>query len=701
MTRDWFEAASRGDRCALEAAAAEMAGTRDEAQETALMRAVRAGRLESVEVLVPYEAGCQNGTGYTALALAALLGNEEGCRALLPTEAAIPLPSGITPLMLAASVGASACIGCLLERYGAEHDQEGRTALDYAVSGDMDTVVQQLLRNGTPFVAADVSRAIVTATLCGASKSLLLLQERFQTMQTQRGCYKCKDLEAYIMHLEAENRRLDNENVEKQAELEKRGAVIDFLNARISELLPLTRMSRILSRPIPGYREKEDEDSHVVVIEGKEYQIPKQKRQILNTQGLKVDVTDPRNIELNVGAFCDYLRFALRFYSLPALQDSLKDRLGTCVKSTLRDSLLSIKDTSERLMVGLCNLIGLIDQTVTISNDDISNPVHLTPLMRGCIEKNTSTVRTALQYAGMTDRYGRTALMHSAIVGYRTAAVILGPLEGEQVDGDRHTALWYALHNEHFDVADAILEWDYPEYQRLVTDANQYGLTPLMQAAEENDVIKCFAYIRLGLACKQDYQGCTAQMFAAAACAIDTTRLLVRFERGLRDLQGRTALYRAAIAGSTEIVHLLLEAEHGLRCLGNDWTALMGAAYSAQLGSVCILKDSESTLRATDSCTALMLASQMGADACVKELVGREARLTTTEAYHKGAGWTALMMAIYNGHLECVTVLLQYEHAVVPEGMTLLDYAEHPDPRVSLETKHAIFQLIRKLPSGI
>ncbi|TNJ28799.1 Ankyrin repeat protein 1 [Giardia muris] len=695
MTRDWFEAASRGDRCALEAAVADMAGRKDQDQETALMHAVRAGQIESVKFLAPYESGCQNGAGYTALALAALLDDEKGCRALLPTEAKISLPSGITPLMLAASVGSSACIDCLLEYYGAEHDQEGRTALDYAVSGDMDRVVQQLLRKGTLFAAADVSQAVVTATLCGASRSLLLLQESLQTMQIQTKCYKCKDLERYIMHLEAENRRLGQENAEKQAELERRGMVIDFLNARVSELLPLTRMNRILSRQIPGYTEKDDEDSHVVVIEGREYRIPKQKRQILNTQGLKVDVTDPRNIELNVGAFCDYLRFALRFYSLPALQDTLHGHIETYKKSAIRDSLLGIKDTSERLMVGLCNLIGLIDQAVTLSNDDISNPAHLTPLMRGCIEKNTSTVRTTLQYAGMTDRYGRTALMHSAIVGYRTAAVILGPLEGEQVDGDRRTALWYALHNEHFDVADAILEWDYPGYQRLPMDVKKHGFTHLMEAAEENDIIRCFAYVRLGFACKQDYQGRTAQMFAAAASAIDTTRLLVRFERGLRDLQGRTALYRAAVAGSIEIVNLLLEAEHGLRCPGNDWTALMGAAYSAQSDTVCILKEKECTLRATDSCTALMFAAQVGADKCINELVDREAGLTTTDAYHKGAGWTALMIAVYNGHLECVQILLQHEHTIVPEGRTLLDYAENPDARVSLETRNAIIHLIR------
>lgn len=132
----WFELVERQDTIAIAHQLKKYAGQRNSEGLTALMFAARHNLHDSIKALLKAEATLTTAEGYTALMFAASLGNYVACELLLHAEGAIGLEDGRTALFLAASENHDTCIFLLAQYLGSTRDIYGRTALDYCVYAD-------------------------------------------------------------------------------------------------------------------------------------------------------------------------------------------------------------------------------------------------------------------------------------------------------------------------------------------------------------------------------------------------------------------------------------------------------------------------------------------------------------------------------------------------------------------------------------
>ena len=137
---------------------------------------------------------------------------------------------------------------------------------------------------------------------------------------------------------------------------------------------------------------------------------------------------------------------------------------------------------------------------------------------------------------------------------------------------------------------------------------DENGVTTLMEAASRNDVDAVERYIpyqarmvaRFVKAGRVEIREGTALMVAAALGHVETVRLLMRCEGGMRDSEEWTALMWAALVGRTEVVRLLLDAEGGMQ-RGKGFTALMLAAGHDHLDCVKLLLEKERDISGVDA----------------------------------------------------------------------------------------------------
>ncbi|EFO60875.1 Protein 21.1 [Giardia lamblia P15] len=131
-------------------------------------------------------------------------------------------------------------------------------------------------------------------------------------------------------------------------------------------------------------------------------------------------------------------------------------------------------------------------------------------------------------------------------------------------------------------------------------DANEKGVTELMEAVKRNDMDAVKRYIpqqagmvaeSVKVASIRIYEG-TALMVAAVLGHVETARVLMEYESGMRSSNEYTALMWAAANGRTEVVRLLLETEGGMQ-KDKGWTALAGAASLGHLECVKLLLEKE------------------------------------------------------------------------------------------------------------
>ncbi|KAE8305551.1 Ankyrin repeat protein 1 [Giardia duodenalis] len=126
------------------------------------------------------------------------------------------------------------------------------------------------------------------------------------------------------------------------------------------------------------------------------------------------------------------------------------------------------------------------------------------------------------------------------------------------------------------------------------------GVTTLMEAAKRNDVdaVKRYIHYQARMVARfvtagmvEIYDG-TALMVAAVLGHVETVKLLMRCEGGMRSSNDLTALMWAAANGRTEVVKLLLDVEGGMT-KDKDFTALTAAAYFGRLDCVKLLLEKE------------------------------------------------------------------------------------------------------------
>lgn len=105
-------------------------------------------------------------------------------------------------------------------------------------------------------------------------------------------------------------------------------------------------------------------------------------------------------------------------------------------------------------------------------------------------------------------------------------------------------------------------------------------------------------------------------------------------------------------------------------------TALMIAARTNNIELVKLLMDKEANLTRDDGVTALMQAAQANACDCLRLLSSKEAGRCTNDEFLYGHGYTALMFAASNGHLDSVKILVRQEASIkLADGRRAIDLA--------------------------
>ena len=237
---------------------------------------------------------------------------------------------------------------------------------------------------------------------------------------------------------------------------------------------------------------------------------------------------------------------------------------------------------------------------------------YVTPLMIAVSEKDLDGVKSNMQYAGIVNDFGETALMMAVDLSFVDAVKLLVDEEAGIVSGAGLTALQLALQSNNLKIADILKAREGVPSDNLIKESGRQ--TDLMYAAEDNNLVNvyCFSSVQARL---QDMNGRTALMYAAAASRFEAARLLYKLESGIRGNKGETALMAAAYAGSGSIARLLVSKE--AKCMGlyepeisEEHSALMIAAYNGHVACVRILAQSEHSLVTPSGNSALVFAEK-------------------------------------------------------------------------------------------
>jgi hypothetical protein len=173
-------------------------------------------------------------------------------------------------------------------------------------------------------------------------------------------------------------------------------------------------------------------------------------------------------------------------------------------------------------------------------------------------------------------------------------------------------------------------------------------------------------------------QPSSLEKFLRAANEGDARTVAALLSQGLEpdsaDAQGNTVLMIASRLGHVEVVKVLIGRAHVTRISAHGDTALNFAALAGHLEIVKLLVDNGAPLTTSTGWTPLHYAAFENRTEVVKYLIGKGA---SKDALAPN-GYTALMLAARNGHMESTIVLLYGDADVgikAPGGETALSIA--------------------------
>ncbi|ESU45405.1 Ankyrin repeat protein [Giardia duodenalis] len=280
------------------------------------------------------------------------------------------------------------------------------------------------------------------------------------------------------------------------------------------------------------------------------------------------------------------------------------------------------------------------DKTLSISelNPDKANSLILAVEVKD-VEKIMQLIPT---HAGRATLDGRTALMVAAEQEMIDVVRLLAPKEAKMAlkaprifEGE--TALMQVARRGLISAVTALAPYE----AKCVRRDGQTALMIAAQAQKKN-VVDVLIHFEHGLT---DEDGWTALKIASNFGYLDIVESLVSFEAGIADDTGETALMVAANKGFLDIVKSLQPAEIKMQTTEGQ-TALMCAVHKGH-ASICeLLAPEEAKLKKVDGTTALMCAAYANSLECVRLLLHMEEGMQTNSLYPKGAGYTALLLAI-------------------------------------------------------
>lgn len=296
--------------------------------------------------------------------------------------------------------------------------------------------------------------------------------------------------------------------------------------------------------------------------------------------------------------------------------------------------------------------------------------------------------------AGMKDIHGCTALMHAVNHLHDSVVNLLAPLEGAIQDNQGNTALMHLIlttHNVSIKIepvpaalhhAASILQGK--RGAEALCPKNTYVLYERSTIRQMMKILEILRPIEHSV---KNKLGQTALIFAAANGNFDAVRALLGVECTKQDNYGFTALMYAIKSRNVNSALLLIPLESHLVTWKNDTALMMTARYG--ILKICneILKMEASLIRRQndDGYTALIFAAANGHVELVKALHDYE--FTKQDIM----GQTAAIHAVLAGHIECVKLLVEEFDIVDNTGQTIIQIADKMGHRNIIEFLDFIF----------
>ncbi|TNJ27648.1 Ankyrin repeat protein 1 [Giardia muris] len=163
---------------------------------------------------------------------------------------------------------------------------------------------------------------------------------------------------------------------------------------------------------------------------------------------------------------------------------------------------------------------------------------HLTPLMQAVVEDSIDRLHENMSYARRQTPLGMTALMFAAEYNRHALARELVQAEGGMRTKDGRTALYIAIKNGHYRIAELLRQREGIQVSHKSRVGNRR--TELMQAVISGDIVAvwCLTSIQSGLV---DENGMTALMHAVVSLNVPAITILYPVEYRFKDKEGRTA----------------------------------------------------------------------------------------------------------------------------------------------------------------
>lgn len=282
-----------------------------------------------------------------------------------------------------------------------------------------------------------------------------------------------------------------------------------------------------------------------------------------------------------------------------------------------------------------------------------------TPLHHAALKQNAAEIKKQLEYVGITNKRGDTALLICVRNHYTEGVRILASREARKLSAENRSPLYYSLISGDLEIAALLDEFEQPTDQTPFID---HGTTNLMRAVYERNIMGIWHWSSTQ-AQMRDEAGRTALIIAARDGYFEAVRILAPKEAGMHissgDQAGKLAIDVALDAGHVDIARFLTSFE-GVKKQGvnfNGQTDLMQAAIRNDRLAVFCFLDELKMIEPDKGMTALMLAAQAGSLDVISYLLEGEVRMLSKE------GKTALIYATEANQYDAVAMLAPYEHS--------------------------------------
>lgn len=324
-----------------------------------------------------------------------------------------------------------------------------------------------------------------------------------------------------------------------------------------------------------------------------------------------------------------------------------------------------------------------------------------TELILAAATGKASAVQQYIMQAGMSNAQGQTAMILAAMYGHSDCVALLLECEHGLRDAAGKTALMYAAENGHAGCVGLLKEAEGGLSSAIGQTAlmlaatagsevcvhllltlesgmkDAAGTTALMHAVL-HEKLSCVNILMLCEARITNLEGETALMSAVRFENIECIKKLVELEAGIPNAEGKLAITVAIEQHYLEGFNILLEHEavteeacrlvlkHLMQEEGEEFYQSL-EAHAAKHG-IALGSGLRNPVSVCKNKTELMLAAEIGSVERVTQYLEQRGQITTD-------GWTALMIAAKNNHLQCCELLLQEANIGAKGRNTALTHA--------------------------